>query len=201
MLPQVHMMIEVGVPSHVAEKAIQADAAQRNRGESFRAVALAELFGIPIIGVHTPCDNLAMRYVRRRVAEQSPKRVGDMIDLLKALPECQVIMREGFPPKAVVGSEKNVLGDKAYYCLSGGWNPTAQVFEWIAKAGVGTCVMVATSSEHQKIARDYHMNIVLFPHYPMDSLGMNLLYDEWIREDLMEVIPCSNFTRVNRVST
>lgn len=200
MAPQVHMMVEVGVPSHVAEKAIEADVAQKNRGESFRAVALAEMFDIPVVGVHTPCDNLAMRYVRRRVAEQSPRRVGDMVDILKALPECQIIMSEGFPPKAVVGSDKSLLGDTIYYCLSGGWNPTPQVFEWVAKAGVGTSVMVATTGEHQKIARDYHMNIVLFPHYPMDSLGMNLLYDEWVREDPMEVIPCSNFTRVNRLS-
>lgn len=198
MLPQVRMMVEVGVPSHVAEKTVEADAAKRSRGESFRAVALAEMFDVAIIGVHAPCDNSAMQYLRGLVAEQAPKRVGELVEILKGLPECEAMTREGFPPKPVVGEAKNVLGDGIYYCLSGGWNPTPQAFEWIAKAGVGTSVMVAAPDEHRKIARDYHMNIVLFPHYPMDSLGMNLLYDRWIDEDAMEVVPCSNFTRVSR---
>ena len=198
MLTQVHMMTEVGVPAHVAEKTIEADIAKHSRPENFRAVALADMFHIPIIGVHTPCDNSGMGYLRAMVADRGPTRVGDMVDILKDLPECQAMMREGILPRPVVGNAKNVLGDKVYYCLSGGWNPTPQAFEWIAKAGVGTCVMVAAPDGPQKIARDYHMNIVLFPHYPMDSLGMNLVYDQWIREDPMEVICCSNFTRVSR---
>jgi len=199
MLPQVHMMAEVGVPAHVAEKTIEADLTKHRKPENFRAVALAEMFGIPIIGIHSPCDNSALHRLRQLVADRGPKRVRDLVGILKELPECQALMQEGVSPRAVVGADKNVLGDKIYYCLTGGWNPTPKTFECIAKAGVGTMVMVAAGAEHEKIAREHHMNIVIFPHYPMDSLGMNLVYDALIREDAMEVIACSNFTRVSRV--
>ena len=97
-----------------------------------------------------------------------------------------------------VGSPKNALGDKLYYCLTGGWNPTANTFRRIAEAGVGTVVMVVVGAEHREIAQEHHMNIVHFPHYPADNLGINLLLDDLNRESPLEVVPCSNFVRVER---
>ncbi|NCO39695.1 MAG: hypothetical protein COZ06_07795 [Armatimonadetes bacterium CG_4_10_14_3_um_filter_66_18] len=195
---QVHMMTEVGVPLHVAEKVINADAGNREPGENYRHAALAELLGVSILGVHTPTDNYGLCFTRALVAEQQPAKVKDLTELLAELPECKDSLRKGIPPKALVGAPKDSLGDRLYYCLTGGWNPTPTALKKIAEAGVGTVVMVSATGEHEQLARDHHMNLVRFPHYPFDSLGINLLLDDLNRESPLDVVPCSNFTRVER---
>lgn len=198
MEPQIQMMADVGVPYHAAEKIIRGESGDRDRGENYRHVALAELLEIPIVGIHSTPDSIAMRHVQGLVAEQKPSTAGDLVDLLRALPESRDSSRKGVPTKVVVGEPGGSLGDRIYYCLTGGWNPSAAGFQKLAEAGVGTVVMVFATEDHKKIARENHMSIVRFPHYAMDSLGINLLLDEMVQESPFEIVPCSNFVRVSR---
>lgn len=195
---QVQMMADVGVPHHVAEKLIKSESAGRDRGENYRHVALADLLGIAIVGIHSTPDNYCLRYLQASVAETTPKTVADLVTLLRSLPESKDSSRKGVPPKAVVGAGDDPLGDRIYYCVTGGWNPSATAFQKLADAGVGTVVMLVAGEDHKKIARDHQMNIVRFPHYASDSLGINLMLDEMLSEGQMEIVPCSNFVRVSR---
>jgi len=196
---QIIMLVEAGVPIHQAEKIINADTATHERPENYQHPAIAELLGQAVIGIHSPCDNYMMYHLRKLVADQKPHKVGELVEILEKIPECTVAAKAGtsHPPKALVGGAKDSLG-KLYYCLTGGWNPTPAAFRKIAEAGVGTAVMVAASADHTKIANEFQMNIVRFPHFPADSLGMNLLLDDARKRRPFEVVACSNFTRVER---
>ena len=196
---QINMLVEAGVPIHQAEKIINADIAAHERPENYQNTAVAELLGMPVIGIHTPADNYMMHHVRALMARQKPQKIGDLVELFEGIPECAVAAkaRTSHPPKALVGGPKDSLG-KVYYCLTGGWNPSGAAFRKIAEAGVGTVVMVAASDEHKKIANEFQMNIVRFPHFPADSLGMNLLLDDARKRWPFEIVACSNFTRVER---
>ena len=198
---QVPMMAEVGVPRHVAEKLVKEEAADRDRGENYRHVALADLLGIGIVGIHSTPDNYCLKHLQMMVADEKPRTVSDLVDLLRTLPESKDSSRKGVPPKAVVGGGKDLLGDRVYYCVTGGWNPSARAFQKLADAGVGTVVMIVATEDHKKIARESQMNVVRFPHYASDSLGINLMLDDMLAESPMEIVPCSNFVRVSRYAT
>lgn len=199
MTVQIHMMNEVGVPVHQAEKVVNKDIESHPLPEDYQNTAIAEILGIPVLGIHTPTDNYGMHHVKALVAERQPRRVGELVELLKSIPEAKAAAdrKTSREARAEVGGEKDSLG-KMYYCLTGGWNPTPAAFRRVAEAGVGTSVMVLASDEHKKIAEEFGMNLVIFPHFPADSLGINLLLDE-IREDSpFDVVACSNYTRVER---
>ncbi len=198
MEPQIQMMADVGVPYHVAEKLVKAESGDRDRGENYRHVALAELMGIPIVGIHSTPDHMATKYVHTLVANEKPRTAGELVDLFREIPESKDSSRKGVPPKVLVGDRDGSLGDRIYYCLTGGWNPSTAGFQKLADAGVGTVVMVLAGEDHKKIARENQMSIVRFPHYATDSLGLNLLLDDMIEESPMEIVQCSNFVRVSR---
>jgi len=194
---QVHMMTRVGVPIHVAEKIVRAEIQKVGRGQNYRTAQAAELLGFPLMGIHTPADNYGYYHTEREVEREKPEKVKDMVDLLRTIPEYEYAMEVGIAPRAMIGSPKDSLG-KIYYCLTGGYNPSAKAFEAIAQAGTGTSVMVAVSEGHKQIATENHMNIIIAPHYPSDGLGMNLLFDDILRGTDIEVIGCSNYTRIER---
>lgn len=199
MVLQVPMMVEVGVPRHKAEKVVRKDIESKSLPENYQNAAIAEILRIPVVGIHTPTDNYGMHFTRQLVAEEKPQTVGDFTELLKTIPECEVAVRRrtSRAPEILTGSASDILGT-IYYCLTGGWNPSPAAFRLIAEAGVGTCVMVDASEEHKKIADEFNMSIVKFPHFPADSLGINLLLDKLQQESPFEVVPCSNFTRIER---
>lgn len=194
---QVHMMTQVGVPVHVAEKVIRADIEPKGRGENYRTAQFAQLLGFPLVGIHTPSDNYCYHHVTGAVQREKPERVKDLVELLKGIPEFQDGLKLGIAPRAMIGGPKDSLGT-IYYCLTGGYNPSPPAFESIAKAGTGTSVMVAASDEHKKVASEHHMNIIIAPHYPADNLGLNLLLDDLQEKGEFDVVSCSNFMRVER---
>jgi hypothetical protein len=51
---------------------------------------------------------------------------------------------------------------------------------------------------HLEEARKHHINMVVSGHMASDSLGINIIADEWQRKGL-EVLPCSGLIRVSRV--
>jgi DNA-binding NtrC family response regulator len=67
----------------------------------------------------------------------------------------------------------------------------------LALAGVGTIVGMHMGEEHRKVAKEEKMNVVIAGHVSSDSLGMNLIIDQYERQGVA-VIACSGFTRVSR---
>jgi hypothetical protein len=51
--------------------------------------------------------------------------------------------------------------------------------------------------DHRKKAKEERVNVVIAGHVSSDSLGMNLIIDQYERQGV-EVHSCSGFTRVSR---
>ena len=81
--------------------------------------------------------------------------------------------------------------------MTGGTSGPVESLAKLAAAGVGTIVGMHMGEEHRKKAKDEHLNVVIAGHIRSDSLGMNLIIDEYERQGV-DVVACSGFTRVSR---
>jgi len=191
-----------GVPINVAEGLMKERISEVARGVNSsnhqRTVDAAKLMGVNLMNSHTPCDNLAAKFLKKIVEEKNPETVGELISILKEIPEYKEAMKIGVGPKIFVGSPENRCGKIALSEITGGTEGSPKLYEKMAQAGVGTVVGMHISEEHKKEAELAHVNIVIAGHISSDSLGVNLLMDELEKQGI-EIVPCSGFTRVSRL--
>jgi len=193
-----------GVPINVAEGLMRERISEVARGVNAsnhqRTVDAARLLKINLMNSHTPCDNLAAKFLRDFIDSKSKKieRVGELVSALKEIPEYKEAMKIGVGPKIFVGSPESHCGKIALSEITGGTEGSPKLYEKIAQAGVGTVVGMHISEEHKKEAELAHINIVIAGHISSDSLGVNLFMDELEKKGI-EIIPCSGFTRFSRV--
>ena len=191
-----------GVPINVAEGLMKERISEVARGVNAsnhqRTVNTAQLIGVSLMNSHTPCDNLAAKFLKNFVEERKPERIGDLIKILKEIPEYKEAMKIGVGPKIFVGALDNRCGKIALSEITGGTEGSPKLYEKMAQAGVGTVVGMHISEEHKKEAEQAHVNIVIAGHISSDSLGVNLFVDELEKQGI-EIVPCSGFTRVSRV--
>ncbi|GAI31102.1 unnamed protein product, partial [marine sediment metagenome] len=126
-----------------------------------------------------------------------PERIGELMDLLKEIPEYKEAMKIGAGPKIFVGAPENRCGKIALTEITGGAEGSPKLFEKMATAGIGTVVGMHVSEEHKKEAENANINIVIAGHISSDSLGVNLFLDE-IEKQGIEIIPCSGLIRISR---
>ncbi|MDP3882742.1 MAG: Nif3-like dinuclear metal center hexameric protein [Candidatus Staskawiczbacteria bacterium] len=196
-----------GVPINVAEGLMKERISEVARGVNSsnhqRTVDAARLIGINLMNSHTPCDNLAAKFLKDFVESKKPETVGELINNLKEIPEYKEAMKIGVGPKIFVGSPENRCGKIALSEITGGTEGSPKLYEKMAQAGVGTIVGMHISEEHKKEAEQAHVNIVIAGHISSDSLGVNLFMDELEKQSLqeggrLEIVACSGFTRVSR---
>jgi putative NIF3 family GTP cyclohydrolase 1 type 2 len=191
-----------GVPINVAEGLMRERISEVARGVNAsnhqRTVDAAKLMKINLMNSHTPCDNLAAKFLRDFIDEKKPETVGDLIEVLKEIPEYKTAMKIGVGPKIFVGSPENRCGKIAMSEITGGTEGSPKLYEKLAQAGVGTVVGMHVSEDHKKEAEGANVNIVIAGHISSDSLGVNLFMDE-LEKNGIEIISCSGFTRVSRV--
>lgn len=190
-----------GVPINIAEglmkERIDEVARGVNSANHQRTVDAAKIFKTNLINSHTPCDNLAAKFLKDLVEEKKPERVGELIDLLKEIPEYREAMKIGAGPKIFVGDKENRCGKIALTEVTGGTEGSPKLYEKMANAGIGTVVGMHISEEHKKEAEASHINVVIAGHMSSDSLGMNLFLDELEKRGI-EIIPCSGLIRISR---
>lgn len=198
---QVDVCNYYGVPVNVAEGLMKERISEVARGVNSsnhqRTVDAARLMGINLMNSHTPCDNLAARFLKNFVEAKKPEKVGELVSALKEIPEYKEAMKIGVGPKIFVGSPENRCGKIALSEITGGTEGSPKLYEKMAQAGVGTIVGMHISEEHKKEAEAAHVNIVIAGHISSDSLGVNLLMDELEKQGI-EIISCSGFTRFSR---
>lgn len=199
---QVDVCNYYGVPVNIAESLMKERISEVARGVNAsnhqRAVDAARLMKINFMNSHTPCDNLAAQFLKKFVEEKKPETVGELIEILKEIPEYKEAMKIGVGPKIFVGSPENRCGKIALSEITGGTEGSPKLYERMAQAGVGTIVGMHIAEEHRKEAEAAHVNIVIAGHISSDSLGVNLFCDELEKQGI-EIVPCSGFTRVSRV--
>ncbi len=199
---QVDVYNYYGVPINVAEGLTKEKISEVARGVNSanhqRTVDAAKLLGFNLMNSHTPCDNLAARFLKNLVEEKKPETVGELIEILKEIPEYKEAMKIGVGPKIFVGAPENRCGKIALSEITGGTEGSPKLYEKMAQAGIGTVVGMHISEEHKKEAETAHVNIVIAGHISSDSLGVNLFMDELEKQGI-EIVPCSGFTRFSRV--
>jgi putative NIF3 family GTP cyclohydrolase 1 type 2 len=190
-----------GVPINVAEGLMRERISEVARGVNAsnhqRTVDAAKLMKVNLMNSHTPCDNLAAKFLKNFIESKKINKVGELIEALKEIPEYKEAMKIGVGPKIFVGSSENRCGKIALTEITGGTEGSSKLWEKIAQAGVGTVVGMHISEDNKKEAESAHVNVVIAGHMSSDSLGVNLFMDELEKQGI-EIIPCSGFIRFSR---
>ncbi|MFA5048207.1 MAG: NGG1p interacting factor NIF3 [Patescibacteria group bacterium] len=198
---QADFMAQYGVPINVAEAITKERVSELSRGLSpynhYRSTDAARLLDINFMCLHSPCDNLAAVFLDREIKKAKPETVGEIIDVLKTIPEYQEATRRKQGPKIFVGHVDNQAG-KITLDITGGTSNSKDIYEKMSQAGVGTIVSMHMSEEHKKEANKHHINVLIAGHMPSDSLGVNLFLDE-LEKKGVSITPCSGLIRVSRV--
>ena len=197
---QTAMYSETGVPINIAEDLMKPRVAEVTRAilpaNYNQAVDAAKLLNIPIMNIHSPADNCVQRFMDKGFEKENPKYLKDIIDWLMSIPEFQISAKYNSPPKIVVGSPENRAG-KVVAKMTGGTSGPKEIYEKFAQAGVGTVVAMHFPESHIEEARKHHINMIVSGHMASDSVGVNMIADEWEKKGI-EVIPCSGLIRISR---
>lgn len=198
---QADLYANEGVPINVSEKLIQKEMTRITQGvhsaNQYRAVDAARLLGIPYMCTHTVSDNVVYTYVKNKIAKAKPRTVSDVIDLLLDEPEYQESARLGVPPICVTGGKANRAGKIVVTGFTGGTSGSAEIYESMKHAGIGTEIVMHCTKDHKEMAEKHHITVIVAGHMASDSLGMNLLLDP-IEKQGVEIVPVSGFIRVSR---
>jgi len=190
-----------GVPVNIAEGLMKQKIAEVARGISGinhqRPIDAARLVGVNLMNIHTPCDNLAARFLKDKIAQRNPERVEDLVSFLKEIREYKEAIKIGAGPEIFVGFPENRCGKIAVTEITGGTEGSPKLYEKMANAGVGTVVSMHQSEEHRKEAEAANINVVIAGHISSDSLGVNIFLDE-LEKQGVEIIPCSGLIRIKR---
>lgn len=190
-----------GVPVTVAEGIMEKRIGEVRRRfapvNHFQAVDTARLLNIPFMTLHTATDNLVYAYLKNLVAENNPETVGEVVEMLKEVPEYQEAVRLLVGPTIFTGNEKRRAGIVAPLEITGGTEGAKELYEKLSHAGVGTVIAMHASEEHREEAEKHHINLVIAGHISSDSLGMNLLLDE-LEKRGVSIVPCSGLIRIKR---
>jgi putative NIF3 family GTP cyclohydrolase 1 type 2 len=160
-------------------------------------IAAARLLDLPYMCCHTPADNNVNAFVQARCDELGTDgTVDELLDMLKAMPEYHQAVLEGTGPVIFEGNGKRRTG-KIMVDMTGGTSGPVESIGKLATAGVGTIVGMHMGEDHRKKAKEERVTVVIAGHVSSDSLGMNLIIDQYERQGV-DVIACSGFTRVSR---
>ncbi len=191
-----------GVPINIAEGLMRERISEVARGVNSanheRTVDAAKILKINLMNSHTPCDNLAAMFLKKIIDDRKPEKVGEIIEILKEIPEYKKAGEIGAGPKIFVGSPDNRTGKIALTEITGGTEGSPKLYEKMSLAGIGTVIGMHISEEHKKEAEAANLNVVIAGHMSSDSLGVNLFLDE-LEKRGVEIIPISGLTRVSRV--
>ncbi len=198
---QAEVLAGYGVPINIAEAMTKERISEVARGvmpiNHTRALDAAKLLNINFICVHTPCDNLAAKFLDREIKKAKPETVGDIIKVLKNISEYKEAMKRKAGPKIFVGQEENSAGKIALTEITGGTNNSAGLYEKMSQAGIGTIVGMHMGEDHKKEAQKNFINVVIAGHMSSDSLGVNQFIDQ-LEKKGVKIVPCSGLTRVKR---
>ncbi len=162
-----------------------------------RSVDVARLLNMPFMCCHTPADNCVTTYLTKLMEKRKPKTAGEVVNILKEVPEYKEASRQKAGPRLIAG-EKTAKAGKVFVDMTGGTEGSKKIFARLSEAGVGTLVCMHLSEEHFKNAKAEFINIIIAGHIASDTLGLNLLLDEIEKKGRLNIINCSGFKRVKR---
>lgn len=198
---QADLLADLGVPINIAEDLLEKRVSEVYQFISpaniNRSVDTAKILDIPLICAHTVCDNQVARFLQKEINKAKPEIVGNIMTLLKKIPEYKKATEIQVGPTILVGSPKRRAGKVTLTEITGGTAGARQIYKYLSSAGVGTIVSMHMSEEYKKEAEKHHINVIIAGHMASDSLGMNLFLDKLEKKGI-KVISCSGLIRVKR---
>jgi len=198
---QAEVLAQYGVPINIAESVLRPRISEVNRGVSpinhYRSVDTAKLLDMGFMCLHTPCDNLGAKFLFKLLDKKKPETVGEILEMLKEIPEFKEAVKRKAGPTLFTGSPENMAGKIVVTEFTGGTSGSKEIYEKMAQAGIGTIIGMHMGEEHRKEAEKYHLNVVIAGHMASDSLGINLFLDE-LEKKGVKVVPTSGLIRVKR---
>ncbi|MEK6794918.1 MAG: NGG1p interacting factor NIF3 [Spirochaetota bacterium] len=200
---QAEVLARHGVPIAQAEGALSKRIREVGRSVSpnnhTRAVDHARLLGIPMVCMHTVADNQVDQFLSALIAEKKPYTVGDILEILGELPEYQASVKDNNAPNLFNGSEKNRAG-KVYFHMTGGTSGSEEEMDQLARAGIGTLVVMHIPDKHRERCEKSYINIVCAGHMGSDSLGLNLLFSRIMQatKSQFDIVATSGYYYVKR---
>jgi len=201
---QAQVLAEYGIPINIAESLVKLRVSEVGRSVSpanhNRAVDIAKILGLNFMCVHTPADNLGANFLVKLLAEKEGEleTVGEVVDLLKTIPEYAEAVKLKAGPMIFAGQRDSSCGKIVVTEFTGGTSGSKDIYEKMSQYGIGTVIGMHMSEEHRKEAEKYHINVIIAGHMASDSLGMNLFLDELEKQGI-EVVPLSGLIRVKRI--
>jgi len=198
---QADVLSQYGVPINVAEKLLEPRTSEVFRSLSpkntQRTVDAARILGVNLMCCHTVCDNLAADFLKNKIQKKNFEKVGELIEEIEKIEEYKKAKEIKQGPTLFAGKKENYCGKIALTEITGGTEGNPKVYEWLAKAGIGTIVGMHVSEGHRQEAEKNFLNILIAGHMSSDSLGVNLFLDKLEKRGI-KIIPCSGLIRVKR---
>jgi putative NIF3 family GTP cyclohydrolase 1 type 2 len=198
---QADILKKFGVPINIAENLLDSRIKEVERGISpanhARATDVARLLDIPFMCVHTPADNMVTGLLQATFDRKKPDTLGDVVKILKDIPEYREASRNNAGPNILLGSKERSAG-KIFVDMTGGTGGSKDIFQSLANSGVSTIVGMHLGEAHRKQAEKNHINVVIAGHISSDNIGINLILDEVQKKGKLKLIPCSGFWRYSR---
>ena len=180
-----------GVPINVGEQLMAPRIAEVMRGimpqNHNQDVDTAKLLGLPFMCTHSPADILVQDHIQKKMDENEPYRLRDVVNIFKEIPEYRNGIRLKNGPKVIVGKNSNRAG-KVVIKMAGGTGGAKTLYSAFEKAGIGTYICMHLQESHIELAKKHNINVIVAGHMPSDSLGMNLMYGELEKEGKLEII-------------
>ena len=201
MAMQADILSRHGVPINIAEGVLEPRISEVSRRvmptNHMRAVDAARLLDVPMICTHTAADNCVASYLQDLFDERCPDTVGDVLDVLRGIPEYAEAEAMGSGLKVFAGKKKRRAG-RVFVDMTGGTGGSEKTLERIANTcDIGTIVGMHIPEKNREEAEKHHINVVIAGHMASDTLGMNLLIDgvENATGEQLSIIECSGFRR------
>jgi len=199
---QSDILADLGVPVSVAESLMGERIKEVERklmpANHTRAVDAARILGIPFMCVHTVADNHATGFLQNLMAKEKPEYLGDVLKLLKQIPEYRQAMKERLAPPKIILGDANKKAGKIFVDMTGGTEGSKDIFKNLSQAGIDTLLCMHLSEEHFKKSKEARINVIIAGHIPSDTLGLNLLLDRIEKKEKFKIISCSGFRRIKR---
>lgn len=165
----------------------------------FRTERAAELLHFPMVGCHTISDNLVWQYMEKNICSEEFDDLGEILTKLLEIPEYAQYAKKGNPPIIVSGSERSRPGRIVATEFTGGTNGPEEQLAEQSLAGVGTILSMHVTEKTLEEAKKHHVNMIQCSHMASDAIGVNLLFDQLMKEEKsLTILPVSGFIRVKR---
>jgi len=198
---QADLMASYGVPINVAEGVNRERLNQVSRSISpvnhMKPVDLAKFANLPIMNIHTPCDNQVFQFLQKLMDRKNPETVGEIVEILKSIPEYKQATLNNAGPTIIAGSPENRAGKIVAFDITGGTGGAKEIYPELVKAGVGTVIGMHMKDESRDEAIKNHLNVVIAGHISSDSIGMNLYLDKLANKGI-KIIPLGGLIRIKR---